>query len=201
MRCPYCASEHLVWDLSTGSVICASCGTVIDVIYDVSAPAYSTTLTRAYNHSVVQAVLYGEKKRLMKKRLSSLTLRTSIYMKLKERIRKGRIVNEKAFVELVQGLRPHVHVVEHELDEQLRRRLSSDLSYLDKYLRIIDNDPILSSRTFRGKIALAMMLHHLDVHGTINLKNIAKELRMSITHLKRLEKLIKERIRKKGITV
>lgn len=32
-RCTYCGSDDMVWDFSTGSVICSACASVVDSIY------------------------------------------------------------------------------------------------------------------------------------------------------------------------
>ncbi|MEM4787487.1 MAG: TFIIB-type zinc ribbon-containing protein [Ignisphaera sp.] len=39
-RCPHCFSQLLVWDFERGSIVCSSCGCVIDTIYD-SSPSIS----------------------------------------------------------------------------------------------------------------------------------------------------------------
>ncbi|MDT7900582.1 MAG: TFIIB-type zinc ribbon-containing protein [Acidianus sp.] len=36
MQCPYCNSKNLIWDSIHGNIICASCGSVIDTLYDYS---------------------------------------------------------------------------------------------------------------------------------------------------------------------
>ena len=191
MRCPFCRSENLVWDFATGTVVCASCGTVIDVIYEAEPPYYRLSYKRA---SVTEAVLYRDKTKSSKRRLSLISARTAVYTKIARRIRKNRVVNERALIAMLSGSQGRIRLIEHKIDGLLRQRLNDDLAYLKKYLDIIDNDPVLSSRTFRGKVALAMMIHQLSTQGSIDLKCIAKELEMSLTHLKRLEKLILRRL-------
>ncbi|MCY0883793.1 MAG: hypothetical protein OWQ50_08515 [Acidianus infernus] len=36
MQCPYCGSNDLIWDNIHGNIVCASCGSVIDTLYDYS---------------------------------------------------------------------------------------------------------------------------------------------------------------------
>jgi len=193
LRCPFCGSENLIWDFATGAIICASCGSVIDVIYEAEPPYHRLSYKKA---SVAEAVLYREKTRLSKQRLSLISMRTAMYTKIARRIRKNRVVNERALLAMLSGSQRRVRLIEHRIDELLRQRLNGDLAYLKRYLDIIDNDPVLSSRTFRGKVALAMMIHQLATRGSVDLKCIAKELEMSLTHLKRLEKLVLRRLRR-----
>jgi transcription initiation factor TFIIIB Brf1 subunit/transcription initiation factor TFIIB len=34
LRCPYCGSTKLVWDSETGYLVCGSCGTIIEPLFD-----------------------------------------------------------------------------------------------------------------------------------------------------------------------
>ena len=194
LRCPFCGSENLIWDFATGSIICTSCGSVIDVIYEYENGHHNPTATYRRS-SVVDAVLYKEKTAKNRRRLMLIMSRTALYSRIRRRIRKERIVNEEAFIALASGVKPQRHLIEHRMDEKLRRRLATDLSYLVPYLEIVERDPVLSSRTFRGKVAIAMILHSMRTTGRPCLKRIAQELRMSLTHVKRLEKLVLKRIK------
>lgn len=74
MRCPYCGSRNVVWDYSTGSIVCAECGSVLDSIYEYDAanfthsglsellPTYSAILSRKKKVYIDKENIYFKEK-------------------------------------------------------------------------------------------------------------------------------------------
>ncbi len=61
-RCPYCGGQ-IVWDYSLGEVVCSSCGTVVDIIYDCGPQRASQTPTH-YDKTLPRAPRLREIKNL-----------------------------------------------------------------------------------------------------------------------------------------
>ena len=59
--------------------------------------------------------------------------------------------------------------------------------------KIINNDPILASRTERAKWAIAKILYQLSVKGKVDIKSIANDTRLSTTHIRRLTAVVRKR--------
>ena len=63
MKCPYCGSSNLVWDGNTGTIVCANCGSVLDVIYEYDASNFT--------HSDLSELLPSYSAILLKRRKGS----------------------------------------------------------------------------------------------------------------------------------
>ncbi|MEM0371288.1 MAG: hypothetical protein QXY23_01740, partial [Ignisphaera sp.] len=79
-------------------------------------------------------------------------------------------------------------------DEKIIEILDSDPLIKHILENIINKDPILSSRTPRGKIALALILKHIIEGHNIDLEDICRKTSLSSIHAKRLINLLKKRI-------
>lgn len=196
MRCPECKSDNILWDYKAGTVVCCNCGLVIDYIYEETKQKYGTDLilnfnTKTYNKTKYRvSEIYIIKSRI--KMYHKLVYRTKEYYKIARKLKKKSIVlDEKAFREYLEGKRGHVRLFRHKhitLAENIPEKVREIIK------KIIDNDPVLASRTERAKIALAyIILGLLENGGNLNLHKIAKTTSLSVTHVKRLLATLRQR--------
>ncbi len=185
IRCPECGSTSILWDYKNGSVICGNCGLVIDNIYD-------------YTHrSREQNDYYSYKPRLISdyQRITKRNRRyKNMYNRLKmlkpiisRRLKRYLVIDEKALKEYLNGLRPHVKIFKYHKEIQIPIETKIIIE------KIINKDPVLTSRTDRAKIALALIILDMLNNGKPDIRKIAKETFISVTHVRRLTKLIEER--------
>ncbi len=202
MKCPYCNSQNLVWDYNAGYIVCSECGAVLEPIY---FPDY---LGIDNNHSsrpsVREALFIASRNRYTKMKLNKMSREVRLYEQYSRRKKKNLIVNIEAIINeenrysesrdiegnLAYLKRPriYVHIVEPNLIEYIEKNRD-----LVKYLELIDQDPVLSSRTLRGKVALALIARSLIEGREIPLAEIATITGLSKVHVRRLVRLLKER--------
>ena len=189
MKCPNCGSENIIWDYIKGCSVCTSCGLVIDQLYEEFLwYAKAEDEHRYYNYMSVREALYEKRKRVYAQSMRKKMHMISLYERYAKRARKNVTVDLES---LRRGTgRIYRHVKEPELeslldrDEELRRILEN----------IIERDPVLSSRTFRGKVALALMIKAI-MHGSHpNIEDISSITGVSRTHARRLWSTLKKRL-------
>lgn len=61
-RCPYCGGQ-IVWDYDFGEVVCSSCGTVVDIIYDCG-PQHTSQTPTPHDKTSLRTLRLGEIKNL-----------------------------------------------------------------------------------------------------------------------------------------
>ncbi len=190
MKCPNCGSERVIWDYARGYSVCTSCGLVIEQLYEEflwSAKHDSNDAPR-HSLSVREAIAKSRCKvydRSMRRKLRMI----SLYEYYSKRARKNVTVN---IDNLRNGKgRIYEHVRERELVELLER---------DKELKnilndVIERDPILSSRTLRGKVALALMIREMKNGAYPNVEEISRITGISRTHARRLLAMLQKRLK------
>ena len=196
MRCPECKSDNILWDYKAGTVVCCNCGLVIDYIYEEPKQKYSTDCTlnlntKMYNKTKYRiSEIYIIKSRI--KMYHKLVYRTKEYYRITRKLKKKSIIlDEEAFKEYLEGKRGHVRLFRHKYITSTKNIPEKIREIIKK---IIDNDPVLASRTERAKIALAyIILGLLENDGNLNLHKIAKSTSLSVTHVKRLLATIRQR--------
>ncbi len=186
MKCPACYSNEIVWDIRAGVVVCANCGLVIDNIYygydiPLSTIHYQTIELKHYSNHASDLMLRVNQEKVQKVLELIDVIKKKPYLKL----------DTQAVEEFLIGKRPPI---------KLLKRRKNDLKLLDgrKYIdfiinKVIDRDPILASRTERAKVALALIIKDLIIHGSVRRSYISKVTGLSKTHIHRLINLVKNR--------
>jgi len=182
MKCWYCGSEDVVWDYRTGSVVCRNCGLVLDVIFDDSSKFVEdgvAVLRRMGSARPITAThLDGG--------LRSIEYRVRRYEKLVRHARRGVVVDVAAL-----DLGSRIRVYRGSVDEVLKPLEES----LREFLEVIEEDPLLGSRTYRGKIAAAFILREVVTKGVIpNVSTVVKTCLVSQAQARRIIKLIERRL-------
>ncbi len=191
MYCPYCKSQNVIHDFVHGYVVCSECGTIIDELYieffenikyEEIRPNGLPTVREGLNKKVIRAIgMY----------IAKLSHDVAIYEKYAKRARKGVKVDLEMIQRKLAG--DKVRIYRHESEDKLKELIDSDIILKSIIDRIIDRDPLFSSRTLRGKIALALLIKQLITKGDIDYDEIARQAHMSKTHIKRLVRLLKLR--------
>jgi len=190
--CPLCGSDELIWDYAHGYIVCSNCGLVIERIIvedkvriDVAEENTKTRVVDAIRKS--REVAIGMRFRMMKKLVRE-------YEKIVRSVKPGVIIDVAALErKLLSGEK--VRILRHRADEVLMQMVSND-SELRLILRVIDRDPILGSRTFRGKVAIALIVKKLVKGENLDLNEIAKVTSISKTHARRLYRQLLPQINK-----
>ena len=172
--------------------MCANCGTVIEDLFpeqligvppkveeeEISRNVRSALRSRSAKHNLRKLLKYEEE--------------VEIYESYAKRCRRNVRVDVEALKARLSGGKARVFV--HVYDANLKELVEKD-SIVKSLLEIIENDPILSSRTFRGKVALALLLKELLINGEADTEEIAKVTGVSKVHMQRLVNILKIRIR------
>ncbi len=182
-RCPYCGS-YLVWDYTTGDVICSSCGVVVDRIV-VSTGAINLACEESYQ----------DDKRQASRRLIGQAKAGSVYRKYmsvaRHLLARGGDfeINEKNFEEYLQGKRGHVRLIISSKSREALKYAERDAE-VRKILRdIIPKIPSLNSRTDRARVAAALLIKLLLSKNRISssdLKRVSQTTGVSASHIRRL---------------
>ncbi len=191
LSCPYCKSQNIIHDFEHGYVVCSECGTVIDELYidffenisnDEEKPMGLPTVREGLNKKVI---------RVRGMYIAKLSHDVAIYEKYAKKARKGVKVDWEMIQKRLAG--DKVRIYRHESEEKIKEFVDSD-SMLKRIMDgIISKDPLFSSRTLRGKVALALLIKQLITKGYIDYEEISRQAHISRTHIKRLVRLIKLR--------
>ncbi|ADM26885.1 Zinc finger TFIIB-type domain protein [Ignisphaera aggregans DSM 17230] len=193
MSCPYCKSQNIIHDFTHGYVVCGECGTIIDELYIEFFENTSYEEAKPMGLPTVREGLNKKVARAMGMYIAKLSHDVAVYEKYAKRARKGVRVDLEMIQRRLAG--DKVRVYRHESEDKLRELIEGDAILRSIIDRIIDRDPLFSSRTLRGKIALALIIKQLITRGDIDYEEIARQAHMSKTHIKRLVKLLKLRYR------
>jgi len=182
MKCWYCGSEDVVWDYRTGSVVCRNCGLVLDMIFDASTGFVEDEVAVLRRMSPARAMTANH----LGSDLRSIEHRVKKYEKFARHARRGVVVDVTA---LNPGSR--IRVYRGSVDEVLKPLEES----LREFLEVIEEDPLLGSRTYRGKIAAAFILREVVTKGvTPNVSTVVKTCLVSQAQARRIIKLVERRL-------
>ncbi|MCS7111250.1 MAG: TFIIB-type zinc ribbon-containing protein [Ignisphaera sp.] len=194
MRCTYCGSQDLLHDYIHGCVVCSNCGTVNDYIFiEHFTPIKDDEI---FKFRGLPTIREGFEKKMARGRLQQLAKASRdvrIYESFAKKRRRDVYVDWDALQKRLQGGKSRVY--RHVAEDAIRRKVDTDRFIKIIIERIIDADPVLSSRTLRGKAALAIILKHLILDNDIDMNRIAMETSLSRMHIKRLLTLVKTRMR------
>jgi len=182
MKCWYCGSEDVAWDYRTGSVVCRSCGLVLDVIFDNSSGFVEDGVAVLHRTSSARPVTANH----LGGGLRSIEYRVRKYEKLVRHARRGVVVDVTAL-----DLGSRIRVYKGSVDELLKPLEES----LREFLEVIEEDPLLGSRTYRGKIAAAFILREVVTKGVApNVSTVVKTCLVSQAQARRIIKLVERRL-------
>jgi len=189
MPCPNCGAEALVWDYEHGYIVCSNCGVVIEQMFEEHYFALSQGARIPVGMELCSVRKGLEKKRRFAR---ELILREKVkflrkYEELRSRARKDVIIDINA---MMNGGRVFVHVKENEI----RQKVLQDQEVRSILENIVNRDPVLSSRTFRGKVALALIIKNIRNGGDPCIEEICKLTGISKTHARRLLALLRKRM-------
>lgn len=190
MKCPICSSDTIVWDYYHGQVVCTNCGTVIDVVYIEYQYSVADNIGRGL--PTVREGIARKKQREHSSRLRSQSREVKLYEVYARRARKDVIVNFEALKKRLYGEgKERIYI--HKFEPKLREQINQDKE-LQQLLAIIDRDPLLASRTLRGKVAIALMLKYVLNNMEPDFDAISKFTSLSRTHVRRLYKQLHDRL-------
>ncbi len=195
MLCPFCSSTELIYDFDHGYIVCTTCGSIVDTIFIEFYEDYSNEVKHEEMGLLnVRKGLEKKKKKMRERRITKMYMDVKIYEKYAKRARKNVYVDFEAAIKHEQGKQYSGRIYRHKADEKIIEILDSDPLIKHILENIINKDPILSSRTPRGKIALALILKHIIEGHNIDLEDICRKTSLSSIHAKRLINLLKKRI-------
>ncbi len=182
-RCPYCGS-YLVWDYTTGDVICSSCGVVVDRIV-VSTGTINLTHEESYQ----------DDKRQASRRSMGYVKAGNVYRKYmtvaRHLLARGSDfeINEKNFEEYLQGKRGHVRLIISSKSREALKYAERDAEVKKILREIIPKIPSLNSRTDRARVAAALLIKLLlnkNRVSSTDLRKVSQTTGVSASHIRRL---------------
>ncbi|MDT7888033.1 MAG: TFIIB-type zinc ribbon-containing protein [Desulfurococcales archaeon] len=183
LSCMYCGSTELVHDLHTGYVVCSSCGSVLEIIYESESEALK-------RYSRAEGNEDGRVPRRIDKRPRRIGYMYKIYRRVVEnrRLRKGVVVRADAIASLAGGgklCRLFTHMNDGAIESLLDRS-----PILRKVLDIMRDYPSLYSRTTRGKIATAYIAAKVASKDPIMYSQVSKFFGLSKVHIRRIKSAV-----------
>ncbi len=193
MQCPICASEALVWDYEHGYIVCTNCGTVVETLYEEFYYAEPVRYTVKNGLPTVREGFVKKKQREQGLRLRTRSKEVKLFETYIKRARKGVTVDLEALKQLLTMGTTNKRIYVHTTEPKLRELMTQDHE-LSSLIALIERDPLLSSRTLRGKVAIALMLKYL-LHGLEpDFDYISNVTSLSRTHVRRLYRQLSQRL-------
>lgn len=134
---------------------------------------------------------HEERSRRSREAHQGLSKLTRAYLRYTERARKNIIVDIDSLEKALQGAKARIY--KHVAEDNIVKLVEND-EVLRRAIKIIETDPILSSRTLRGKVALAMLLLKRFNIRNYSLREISRLTALSLPHIRRLEKVLDSRL-------
>jgi transcription initiation factor TFIIIB Brf1 subunit/transcription initiation factor TFIIB len=182
--CIYCGSRDIIYDTHAGYMICCSCGSVLETIYESETEAI-----RRLRISVDTA----EKRSKRSKTYGSSMNIGHIYRAYRRvigtrKLRKGVIIRNDAIISIANKARFYklfTHVRDSVIEDLLDRS-----PVLRKVLDILRDYPSLYSRTTRGKIATAYIVAKIALNDPIIYGQVSKFFGLSRVHIRRIKNVV-----------
>lgn len=180
-ECGYCGSQDVVWDFKNGFIVCSSCGSVLERIY--SSPSVRAEITR----------LSARERHVSASELGDRLRRVKTFRSVRNKIKKPDLaLDDAAFAEYLAGKRGHVKLYVKKSSAERLRKLT-ELPEVKEALRIIEEYPLLASRTDRVKVASALIYLIAKKGGRLSsaLRLVSRLTGASEVHLKRVVKVFR----------
>ncbi len=161
LKCPYCGSHRLAWSEETGYLVCQDCGAVLQSLIDDNL---------YYNKK-------SENNKIDYIHKTYHSTENSIDKKLEKAIKKGKSL------QLDQNGKIHILSI---IDKKLEKIKNYD-KFKDSY-EILNNYPILKSRTKRNQYAIALYALYRSYGYSIekSILLVSKDLGVSKLSLKNI---------------
>ena len=200
-----CGAENLVWDFHRGEIICIKCGTVVERIIEYENSSINSSIREgshpmytSYNPGVMtKPTKYVDVSSWIKSRERTYKKFRKLLANIKHMgssKNKNYRINEKAFLYYLKtGKR--IKVLEDADSGEKSVKLSNDVkAVLESFVK---NDPKLNSRTYRAKLAIALILSELvnkrkSKLTLEELRTISANSGTSLSHVKRMYYFIKK---------
>ena len=193
-----CSKNYLVWDYQRGEVICTKCGMVVEerLLIETSSKKekirdnikmYNQFISNYNNIIRNKNIKYNKFKKILNKlrKINSLTKKT-----------QGNLIkiDEESFEQYV---RTGSSVLVIKKTSKQLEQIFSDPEIKSIVERKIKKNPRLNSRTFRSKVAIALIIKEMEAGKTKlslkDLREIAVKTGTSVSHVKRLYYMVKNR--------
>jgi transcription initiation factor TFIIIB Brf1 subunit/transcription initiation factor TFIIB len=197
MTCPYCGSQEIIYDYIHGYIVCTLCGSVIDTIF---LEFFEERLIDSENFNRFEglpSIRKGIEKKKIKTRLKIYTrmnFEILVYEKYAKKARKNVVIDIDAALRKETHIKSHERVYHHKDEDKVLNTALKDPVVNQILEYIVNRDPVLSSRTPRGKIALAIIIKNFIDNNPIDISELCRLTSMSIVHIRRLITLAKKRL-------
>jgi len=155
-RCPYCLSNALVWDFERGSIVCSSCGCVVDIIYESSQNISKLETYSKIIRYIPKSITEIEKNRkdieIAERKSRAIRIIKSLPMDIRKQCEYFIEVAKRKFPSLVEG------------------------------------------KSTRSRYAVGYILYNMLMGRRIDVEEISKTFRISISTSRRLVKQVQHRL-------
>ncbi len=184
LSCIYCGSREVIYDTRTGYMICYSCGSVLETIYENETEAirrlrtYVDTIEKRSKRSEIggSSMSIGHRYRIYRRVIGT------------RKLRKGVVIRDDAIMSIANKIRSYklfTHVRDGVVEDLLDRS-----PILRKVLDILRDYPSLYSRTTRGKIAAAYIAAKIALNDPIIYGQVSKFFGLSRVHIRRIKNAV-----------
>lgn len=198
MLCPYCQSIEVIHDFEHGYIVCSCCGSIIDVIfiehYIAIQSDHNNLRSLGFEMLSIRKGLEKKKRSFSEIRLKKMGRDIVVYEKYVKRARSNVYIDIEAALKREQNMPTKTRIYHHKDEEKVLKTLDNDFIVKMIMEKIIDRDPILSSRTPRGKVALALIIKNIVMGMPLDINDICKKTSLSLIHIRRLLNLVKRRM-------
>ncbi|MEM1842231.1 MAG: TFIIB-type zinc ribbon-containing protein [Ignisphaera sp.] len=156
-RCPYCFSQP-VWDFERGSIVCSSCGCVIDTIYD-SSPNISNT---------------------------SIELQPKIVKYIPKSITE--IEKNRKDTEIAERKSRAIKTIKM-LPDDIKKQCEYGIEIAYKV-----SPSLVEGKGLRSRYAVGYILYNIMIRQNIDVEEISKMFRISVSTSRRLIKQVQQRL-------
>jgi len=179
--CIYCGSAEVVYDALTGYMVCSSCGSVLEAMYECEG-------------EVIKRLGYGRDGGRASYRAGSPIPPAGRLYKIYRRVvggrrlRKGVRVKDDALEDMARGARGG-RIFTHVRDKVVEDLLEGS-PILKKILDIMRDYPNIYSRTTRGRAAAAYIAAKIVSRDPIIYNRASKFFGLSRVHIKRIKEAV-----------
>lgn len=198
MTCPICGCENAVIDAFYGYVICTSCGTVVEERIPIEFIENAHTGKDQVKSSAggwLPSAREGLKRKVERAHLIALkrlSRAVRVYEAYASRARSNVVVDLEALKVVEEGGRARVFKFKY--DDALKELLNRDAMLNLIMVEVVERDPILGSRTYRAKVAAALIIKAILEGRDANLKEVCSIAHVSPAQARRLLKAVRSRL-------
>ncbi|MGC9134975.1 TFIIB-type zinc ribbon-containing protein [Caldisphaera sp.] len=180
LRCPYCKSYRLAWSNETGYLVCQNCGAVIQTLIDDNSQYFYEKNKIRHQKNREEVLYYNEDYNMI------------LEDKIRKAIKRGKIIKTN-----YHGISSISSIIDEKVD-----KINDNKDFKISY-QILNDFPVLKSRTKRNKYAIALYALYRS-YGYSKENSIlltSKELKISKITLKNIIRKHKDLINEYEIKV